>query len=247
MIKKKKSTSNAMSFLVDDDSDDSLPPVVPKKKKKASTRTIEDYVDVEVKDVTPKKKIKVKKKPSTALTVTLPKLKSNGTRRISKADADGKLNSILGDDAESLMQLLENGDADSAITRLNKRLIQTVIDLIPEVETNIRESKGRYGVHSFNGLVQTIRELVIDLQSAQDRGAMGEAMVEKLIRPAFLDLATDVVKEYSMVQSDMQSIMPHDQFLEFRRHQLESRDRIAKALQDKYVDLQEKIISFLQR
>lgn len=245
MIKKKKSTGT-MSFLVDDD-DSLVPPTPVAKKKKKVVRQIEDYVDVEVRDVTPKKVKVKKKKPSTSLTIALPKLKHDGSRRISKADSEGKLNSILGDDAESLMQLLENGDADSAITRLNKRLIQTVIDLIPEVETNIRESKGRYGVHSFNGLVQTVRELVIDLQSAQDRGAMGETMVEKLIRPAFLDLATDVVKEYSMVQSDMQALLPHDQFLEFRKLQLESRDRIARALQDKYTELQEKIIGFLQR
>jgi hypothetical protein len=182
-------------------------------------------------------------KPKNALVLQAPK----SANRISRLSSKG-LNSILGEDAEALQQLLESGDSDSALSQLNKRLIQTSIDLISEVEAGIRESKGRYGVHSFNGLVQSIRELMIDLQSTQDRGAIGLSLVENILRPNLLDIGMSIMKEYSVLADDVKSLgLADDRMIEFRQRQVESRTRIGNAIQGKYEEMKQGIISGLQR
>lgn len=204
----------------------------PTKKKKPSTDVV----------VTPLKKKKIK----TPLLDLDAELKVR-PKRISKLKVADNLVSILGDDAESLQQLLETGDSDSALTLLNKRLIQTSVDLIAEVESGIRESKGRYGVHSFNGLVQSIRELMLDLQATKDRGAMGLTLVENVLRPAFLDMAMAVMQEYATVANGIKDQMDDDTYKEFRKQQLESRDRIGAMLQSQYMKIKDESIQFLQR
>lgn len=189
---------------------------------------------------------RLKKKARTDLVIVEPERKkatdSNPTPNLAN------LRTIFGDDAEEMVELLESGnDDDSTISKLNKRLIQSSINLIAQVEKGIHESNGRYGVHSYNGLVQTIRELVIDLQSTKDRGALGVAITENILRPAFLDMAMQVMTEYAKVAHDTQDFVDDDQYQQFRKAQLESRDRIGALLQEQYGKIRDDTIKFLQR
>ncbi len=215
---------------------DGTPP--PKKKKKIATdkpaKTSVALVDDDLRAVRKKPKQRV------------PELTEDGKKKISKISAT-KLNSILGDDAELLQQMLESGDNDSAMSILNKRLIQTSIDLIAEVETGIRESNGRYGVHSYNGLVQSIRELMIDLQATQDRGAMGVSLVENVIRPAMLDIGMFLMQEYVAVANEMKLLIEPEVYQKFRAVQKDSQARVGAAVQEQYGKIRDQSIQFLQR
>ncbi len=219
----------------------------PKKKKKVELPDTKVATKVvEIKPLPAKKK----KKPGTKLVVA-PELRIDDAlpkaKRISKLKLADNLTSILGDDAESLQQLLETGDSDSALTLLNKRLIQTSVDLIAEVESGIRESKGRYGVHSFNGLVQSIRELMIDLQATKDRGAMGITLVDNVLRPAFLDIGMAIMQEYASVANEVKDLMSPDVYKQFRQSQLDSRNRLAALMQTQYLKIRDETVQFLQR
>jgi hypothetical protein len=92
---------------------------------------------------------------------------------------------VMGAEAARLVQLLEEGDDDGANDLLQKRLIQSSINLIAQVEKGVIDTNGRYGVHSFNGLVMSIRELINDMQAQKDRGAIGQILVESVLRPAY--------------------------------------------------------------
>lgn len=188
-----------------------------------------------------------KKKASTDLVIVEPE------RKPKKAATDimpnlANLRTIFGDDAEQMVELLESGaDDDSTVSKLNKRLIQSSINLIAQVEKGIHESNGRYGVHSYVGLVQTIRELVIDLQSTKDRGALGVAITENILRPAFLDMAMQVMTEYAKVAHDAKELVDDEQYVQFRESQLDSRERIATFLQEQYGKIRDETVKFLQR
>lgn len=157
------------------------------------------------------------------------------------------MQNVFGDDARELVTMLEEGDSDSAVERLNKRLIQSSINLIAQVEKGIHETNGRYGVHSYNGLVQTIRELINDLQQAKDRGAIGLTIAENIMRPAFLDIGMAIMTEYSAVANDMKQLLSDEDYAAFRRSQTASRDRLAALLQDQYQKMRDDTIGYLQR
>jgi hypothetical protein len=155
--------------------------------------------------------------------------------RISRLKS-GSLNSILGDDAENIQQLLEVGDSDSAASVIQKRALQTCIDLVAEVENGIRESKGRYGVHSFNNLMMTIRELVTDMQQTRDRGAIGVTISESVLRPMMRDLAMLVMNETMTIMAAAKGSMSVDEFKDFRKEVDDSRARIGAAMQQAYTE-----------
>lgn len=157
------------------------------------------------------------------------------------------MQNIFGDDAQEMVALLEEGDSDSAAERLNKRLIQSSINLIAQVEKGIHDTNGRYGVHSYNGLVQTIRELINDLQATKDRGAIGQTIAENIMRPAFLDIGMAIMTEYSTVANDMKQMLSDKDYAEFRRIQIDSRNRLAMLLQEQYQKMRDDTIGYLQR
>jgi len=236
-VKKKPAVVDASFDLTDEPK---TPPVTQKKKKAVDGKPVKKkstalaLVDDSL-EVRPKRE----KERAPALT-------EDGKRKISKIKA-AKLNSILGDDAEQLQQMLESGDNDSAISILNKRLIQTSIDLIAEVETGIRESNGRYGVHSYNGLVQSIRELMIDLQAAQDRGAMGVTLVDSVIRPAMLEIGMSLMQEYVAVANEIKLLVDPEIYQKIRDVQRDSQARIGASVQEQYGKIRDQTIQFLQR
>lgn len=185
-----------------------------------------------------------RKKSDTELVIVEPKKKKPADQPTNLAN----LRTIFGEDADEMVALLEDGtNDDSAISKLNKRLIQSSINLIAQVEKGVHDSNGRYGVHSYNGLVQTIRELVIDLQSTKDRGALGVAITENILRPVFLDMAMQVMTEYARVAHDTKDLVDPEVYQQFKISQLESRDRLGTFLQDQYAKMRDETIKFLQR
>lgn len=167
-------------------------------------------------------------------------------RKISKLKTKG-MRSILGDSAEDIQQLLEVGEQDGATTLLYKRMLQSLVDLVPYAEHNVRKSKGARGVYQINSLMSSIRELLIDVQSNQDRGALGDSLVERVIRPVFLDIGMQIVQEYATVLGEAKDRMSPEDYKAFRTSQSESRGRIAAFIQGQYSKVKDESIAFLQR
>ena len=195
---------------------------------------------------TPKKKKKVRRlvsEPGTALAIVAPVEKN----RISKIDKR-KVKSIVGDDAERMLTLLEDDTSlDQAVRLIKRRLLQTMIDMVPQLETSMRNSDGRYGAHALNGSIQTIRELIIDIESAQDRGAIGETIVERVVRPAILEVATSIMEESATVLSEIKDLIGSDIYMEVRKAQIASRNRLAAVINGKYETMRTEIVNYLQR
>lgn len=215
----------------------------PQPKKKLAHEIEKKYDPLEIEDeFAPKKK----KKAGTALTIgSIDRVRPKSEKAAKPSLAT--MQSIFKEDAQELVGLMEDGDEDSTLSRLNKRLIQSSINLIAQVEKGIHDSNGRYGVHGYTGLVQTIRELVIDLQNTKDRGAMGLTIAENIMRPAFLDMATSVMTEYASVANDLKDLVDPVVYAEFRKSQIDSRNRLATLMQEQYMKMRDETINFLQR
>jgi hypothetical protein len=167
-------------------------------------------------------------------------------KKISKLNTKN-MRSILGDSAEEIQQLLETNDSDSATMLLQKRLLQSLTDMIPMTEHAIRKSKGTRNVYQFNSLVTSLREILIDIQSTKDRGALGDALVEKIIRPSFLDIGMLLVQEDARVTADAKDLLDPKAFKEFKRIKAESLQRTAEFIQKQYLQVKDQSIAFLQR
>jgi hypothetical protein len=201
-----------------------------------------------------KKKVKTRKEVASEL--VLPKrIKASNlpavfekppTKRISKLNPS-KMKSILGDAAEQINQLMESDANESAQALLLKRLAQTTLDMIPFAEHTIRKSKGRFGVYQFNSLITSIRELVIDMQSSRDKGALGDALIEKILRPVFMDIAMVLVKEDQIVGNVVKSVTTSEASRHIEVAKQESLVRISQLVQKKYEETKRDTISFLQQ
>lgn len=166
--------------------------------------------------------------------------------RLSKTKTSS-LRSIIGDSAEEIHQLIEVGDGDSATTLLHKRLMQTLIDLVPFAEHTIRKSKGRYGVYQINALVSQVRELLVDIQATQDRGQLGVNLVESIIRPSFQDIGMSIVQEFDTLSSDAKVRMEPDEWKSYRDVLQTARTRIGEVINKQYGSMREDCINFMQR
>lgn len=167
--------------------------------------------------------------------------------KISRVD-QSKINSIVGDDSDKMLTMLEDEtNMENAVKLVKLRLLQTSVDLIPQLETQMRGSDGRYGGHAFNSTIQTIRELIIDLESAADRGAIGSSIVDRVIQPAMREIATTIVEEMAKVLGDVKNLIPEDVYGKVHSLHIESRNRVAKTLNDQYDDIKSGIVAALQR
>lgn len=166
-------------------------------------------------------------------------------KKISKLNTKG-MRSIIGDSAEEIQQLLESNHNDSATTLMQKRMLQTVVDLLPYAEHNVRQTKGARGVYQINSLLTSLRELMIDMQSTRDKGAMGAEMVERVIRPAFLDIGMMLVQEDARLDSEIKDVLGLENFKKIRLARKESLNRVAETIQAKYNEAKGQAINFLQ-
>jgi hypothetical protein len=168
------------------------------------------------------------------------------TKRLSKLRGKA-LTTMFGQHSEKILQLLESSDADPAIALIYKRLLQSVVDLLPMAELAVRASKGTRGIYQYNQLTSSLRELLVDVQAAQDRGMLGEALVGSVIKPCFYDIAQDIVQEYELLRIDAKQGMEEQEYNRFRTSLSAGRDRLADKINKHYRTIRDGTISYLQK
>jgi hypothetical protein len=202
---------------------------------------------LDVSGTEPKTKVKTKA-DKTEVAVLKNKVAASITKgkaaRISKLNRDGMV-SILGDSSEEIMQLLEVDKNESATSLIQKRLLQSLVDVLPYAEHNVRESKGQRSVYQLNSLITSLREVLIDIQSTKDKSALGEALVEKILRPLFLDLGMLLIQENAKTDGFVKDLVSPEHFKEIRKSKAESLERVAAFIQSKYGDAKVATIAFL--
>ena len=197
--------------------------------------------DLEVK----KKKKKKKTSEERNLAVIKETLEVGTKKTISKLKTKG-MRSIMGDSAEVIQQLLESNANESAMSLMQKRLLQTLVDVLPYAEHAVRHSKGMRGVYQLNSLITSLREVMIDMQSTRDKGAMGAELVERVLRPAFLDIGMFLVQEEARLDGDIKDLVGTDNFRKIKTARRESVTRIGQTIQDKYTEAKQAAVTFLQ-
>lgn len=189
------------------------------------------------KKIASKKKVKEKSKELTT------QLASGKLSKINQQH----LVSILGDSAEEIQSLFEDNEGDGAQNLLYKRLLQTLVDVIPYAEHNIRDSKGQRGVYQFNTLITSIRELLIDIQSSKDRGRMGELIFERIIVPELMTLGTEIVYQLDVLRTYAKNRMTNEGYSLYSKEVEKSQDRLAEEINLMARNVRQKAIEYLQR
>lgn len=195
-------------------------------------------------EVTEKKK---KKKTSEERNLAIIKttVTEGSKKTISKLKTKG-MRSIMGDSAEVIQQLLEANSNESALSLMQKRLLQTLVDVLPYAEHAVRASKGSRGVYQLNSLITSLREVMIDMQSTRDKGALGAEMVERVIRPAFLDIGMYLVQEEARLDGEIKELVGLENYKKIKAARKESVTRIGRNIQEKYGEAKAAAITFLQ-
>lgn len=128
-----------------------------------------------------------------------------------------RLKSAFGSSAPTIIQMLDHNDSDGAMTAISRTLMQTLVDMLPVMESQVRKSKGRFGGHSFNMFVAQIREMMADMQAMQEKGLMGARIVERFLRPMFQDVAVQIVISMSTITADARKRMSDDDYSHFEK------------------------------
>lgn len=163
---------------------------------------------------------------------------------------DNKVRNIVtlfGQRADSILRLLENEDeTDGALTLIHRTLLQTLVDVLPVVERAVRRSKGRHGVIPMNQLVSQMRELVTDIQALRDKGQLGASIVERVVRPAYLDIASQIALAFLEIENSAKNRMTNDDFVSYRSEVLQfTKKNLAHYIQAQYENIKNEVVNSL--
>lgn len=147
--------------------------------------------------------------------------------------------------ADIVIEQLEAQDTDGAVALLTRSLLQMLVDLMPLAENAVRESRGTRGIHAMNQMVTSIRETLTDLQALRDKGLLGHRIVERTIRPAFMDIGSQIVLGFVDLESRARTSMNQENFLAYQENLKEVKRSIAQYLEAQYREIQEQVIASL--
>ena len=157
------------------------------------------------------------------------------------------LKSILATNREELLQLVENDEVDTASSVIYKRMLQALIDVVGHTEDMIHRSKGARGTHQMNLLVNNIRDILIDLQQAQDRGMLAENLCSRFLAPSYLAIGTEILKENEQLFAKIKRESDKDTVDRFSQYFDQQERRLGDFIQDQFVRMREEVKKYLQR
>lgn len=155
------------------------------------------------------------------------------------------LRSRFGKRADAIIDMLDQGETDGAITTVQRTLLQTLVDVIPITEHAVRASNGRYGVYQFNQTISQVRELLNDLQATRDKGLLGQSIVDRCVRPSFLDIAGQIVLAFTALNEAAAARMSAADAREFRAQSETMKKNLADYLMAQYHSVSDAVVSSL--
>lgn len=185
----------------------------------------------ELKSDRTKEKVKKTKKKKTEITVADVKLHRADGQPVS----DSEFHDILTSSANDIYRLLEVNDTDSAIQLLYKRVIQSSYQMLAKIEQTVNEGSGTRGAYPFNAVASTLRDYLVDLQSSMDKSRLAEAIIDNILRPMFMEMASQLVIEMGVIGKEAKMLMPESQFEDFNKNVMRtSQNRVIECMQRCY-------------
>lgn len=225
-------------------------------KRKKKVQEFDDPVFDEFEDLeTPKKKKKKKKKVVPDLPITLSETEDDWGIAEHKEKEKPKITkmtrknvkSILATDRERILQLIERDEMDTATTAIYKRMLQALVDVVGHSEAMIHKSKGQRGTHQLNLLVGSIRDVLLDLQQAQDRGQLGNNLVHRYIAPAFLQIGTEYLRQNQQLYQWLSRELEPELLSKFKEKLDQQEPKFGEFVQSQYRSVVIDVQKFLQR
>lgn len=157
------------------------------------------------------------------------------------------LMTMFGQRADAVIQMLDyNEHTDGALSLVQRSLLQTMIDLLPIVERQVRRTKGKKGIYQLNQTVAQVREMIQDMQAMREKGNLGLTIVERVIRPAYLDLAAQVQQAYMEIEAQAKGSMSEADFAVFKENALYATKKgLADYLNGQYSAIKDGVITSL--
>lgn len=206
--KKKKLGGDDLSFRVlarkdpEDLSDDErreLKDLRKKRKERKKKRDMEAMEMAERGDKNydiEKKGLKGKEKKLSKSRELVVSIGAGGLKPKEKKALAKQAESYFGQNSIKIMDMLENGDADSGITVLKKTLLMTIIRVLPMAEEILSNSGTAKGTYQFVTLISQMRELMADIQADKDKQFLAQTVSEQIIRPAFMNMAQEMLMQH---------------------------------------------------
>lgn len=232
---------------IQDDDDDEAPPQFNKKKKIAAKP------EAPKRPPTPqevKEALRAERARSTALATTTPKkpaalpVSIDGDGVISD-EARRVLNREFKDKADFIIQQLEEQNTDGAVSLLSRSVLQMLVRLLPLAEQTVIKSEGGKGIYQLNQMVSSVREMLTDLQALRDKGLLGHRIVERTIRPAFMDIGGQIVLGFVELEAKARKAMSPEDFRAYQQNLNDTKRALAEYMQAQYADIQEQVIASL--
>jgi hypothetical protein len=154
-----------------------------------------------------------------------------------------RLQSMFGQRSDDIIDLLEIDNSDGALSLVSKTMMQTLVDVLPVIERNVRRSRGARGVYQLNQVISQIREMCHDIQSFKDKAQIGTTIVERQLRPSYLDIAVQISASFTELENGARSRMSKEDFEVYRMDFIQlMKNNLGSFLKQQYDVLSEKIV-----
>lgn len=156
------------------------------------------------------------------------------------------LQSMFGERSSSIIELLDTDNSDGALSLIMKTLLKTLVDVLPVIENHVRKSGGTKGVYQFTQVTSQLRETCAEIQAYRDRANLGTKVVDRYVRPSFLDIAVQVTSTWVELESQARSKMTPEDFAVYCSDTLLPMKRgIAEYLRKQYEDISASVVQAL--
>lgn len=83
-------------------------------------------------------------------------------------------------------KMVHEGNSARAATAIQKHLLLSLTEMIPLVENAVLRAENGRGVYSLNSLISQARELIADIQSERDHGAIAQRISTEILHQAMI-------------------------------------------------------------
>jgi hypothetical protein len=145
-------------------------------------------------------------------------------------------------------RLVHEGNSARAATIIQKHLLLSLTEMIPLVEDAVIRAENGRGVYSLNSLISQARELIADIQSERDHGAIAQRISTEVLQNTMILITQNLAHTLSHIRGGLNPYLKDDHNQERVNELFNNNIRdMGRYISQQYQETSEKIVNLLIR
>lgn len=156
------------------------------------------------------------------------------------------ISSVFGDSANDIKDLILRADKSQGFEKFQAEMLRSLIDTIVIAENQYNERPGQSNAYALNALISQAREIIADLQAAEESSNIVGRLVSEVMLPEFTNIGQSIINQMFYLKKNVKPSIKEGREQQVDNMVDDATKELARNIEDVFKSVQKHLRKYLE-